>query len=62
MIQKIELFIFILSVIFSIRFVVEFVTKLREDNPTPMMVDKQNQTFLYLATSYIITYLIINLF
>jgi|Laugrespbdmm15sd_2_1035082.scaffolds.fasta_scaffold04245_6 hypothetical protein len=62
MIQKIELYFFILSIIFSIRFVIEFVSKLREENPTPMQMEKHNQAFLYLATTYIVTYLIINLF
>jgi hypothetical protein len=62
MIQKIELYFFILSIVFSIRFVIEFVSKLREENPTPMQMEKHNQAFLYLTTSYIVTYLIINLF
>jgi hypothetical protein len=62
MIQKIELFLFILSLIFTLRFLIEFILVLRNDNPSPMNVGKYNQVFLYLSTTYIITFLIINLF
>lgn len=56
MLIKIELFLFILSVIFSLRFVIEFFVRFKDENPKPMEISKTNQVFLYLAISYIITY------
>ena len=61
MIQKIELFILVLSVVFCFKFVFEFITALREDDPEPINVSNTERVFLYLAIAYILTSLI-NLF
>jgi hypothetical protein len=61
MINKIELFFFILSFAFSLPFVFQFITIIKEENPVPMKISKGDKIVLYFAISYIITY-IINLF
>ena len=58
LLQQIKLFLFILSIVFSLRYVVEFFTKYREENPKPMTIDKTSKIFLYFAVSYFLTYLI----
>ena len=57
--SDIKIFLFILSIIYTLRFVIEFVFKLFEDNPTVLVISKYNQVFLYFAISYIITYFFI---
>lgn len=59
MMSDIKIFLFILSIIYTLRFVIEFVFKLFEDNPTVLVISKYNQVFLYFAISYIITYFFI---
>jgi hypothetical protein len=59
MIEQIKLFLFVLSLVFTIRFLIEFVIKLVQDNPTPMSVSKINESLLYLTVAYIITYFLI---
>ncbi len=59
MIEQIKLFLFVLSLVFTIRFLIEFVIKLVQDNPTPMSVSKINESLLYLTIAYIITYFLI---
>lgn len=57
--EQIKLFLFVLSIIYSVRFAFEFVIKLTQENPEPMQISKVNQTFLYFSVSYIITYFLI---
>jgi hypothetical protein len=59
MIQEIKLFLFVLSIVYSIRIVVEFVFKLTQENPEPMKLSKLEQTVQVFALSYIITYILI---
>ena len=59
MIEQIKLFLFVLSLVFTIRFAIEFVIKLVQDNPTPMSISKINESLLYLTIAYIITYFLI---
>jgi len=59
MIEQIKLFLFVLSLVFTIRFAIEFVIKLVQDNPKPMSISKINQSLLYLTVAYIITYFLI---
>lgn len=59
MIKEIELFLFILSIIYTIRFLFEFVIRLFQQEPVPMKVQKVEEIVIYLSISYIITYLII---
>lgn len=58
MIHKIELFLFILSCVYSLKFVIEFIARFTEKDPQPMVIDKTNQVFLYMAISYIITFIL----
>jgi hypothetical protein len=56
--KEINLFLFILSSLFSIKFLIEFLVRLREENPEPISVNKNEQVLLYFAISYIITFII----
>lgn len=58
MIQKIELFVFVLSIIFCLQFLLKFILILRQDNPEPMNTSTLEKIFLYLASSYIVTAII----
>jgi hypothetical protein len=57
--QEIKLYLFILSIIFLLKYVVDFGLKLMSNNTEPVMLSKIEGTFLYLATSYVITYCLI---
>jgi hypothetical protein len=59
MIEQFKLFLFILSCVYTLRFILEFIVKLFQSEPVPMKVSKVNEIILYLTTSYIITYFII---
>jgi hypothetical protein len=59
MINEIKIFFLILSVVFTLRFVVEFIVKLYQEEPVPMKINKINEVFLYLSLSYIITSIIV---
>jgi hypothetical protein len=52
-------FLLILSIVYVIRFIVEFVFKLVQDNPEPLEISKTETMFMYMAISYIITYILI---
>lgn len=53
-----SIFFFILSIIFLLRYVVEFFIMLRDENPKPMGINKATEIFIYVAVSYVITFLI----
>jgi hypothetical protein len=55
MIQKIELFVLVLSAIYCIKFIFAFSFALRQDNPEPIKISSVEKILLYLALSYIIT-------
>ena len=57
--QEIKLFLFVLSITYSIRIIVEFVLKLTQENPEPMKLSKVEQAIQVFALSYIITYILI---
>jgi hypothetical protein len=59
MMQEIKLFLFVLSVVYSIRIIVEFILKLTQENPEPMKLSKVEQAIQVFALSYIITYILI---
>jgi hypothetical protein len=59
MINEIKIFFLILSVVFTLRFIVEFIVKLYQEEPVPMKINKINEVFLYLSLSYIITSIIV---
>jgi hypothetical protein len=58
MIPKIELFFLVLSAIYCVKFIFEFIFALRQDNPEPIKISSVEKVLLYLASSYIITALI----
>lgn len=57
---QIKLFFFILSIIYGLKFVIDFLLRLRDENPEPMVVSKTNQILLLVSISYIITYILTN--
>lgn len=59
MIVQIKLFLFILSCIYSFRYIIEFFIKILQENPEQMEIEKTNQVFLYFSSAYIITYFLI---
>jgi hypothetical protein len=59
MIEQIKLFLFVMSIIYTLRFVVEFVVRLTQENPEPMTMSKADQIFQIISLSYIITYILI---
>ena len=59
MIEQIKLFLFVMSIIYTLRFVVEFVVRLTQENPEPMTMSKSDQIFQIISLSYIITYILI---
>lgn len=57
--QEIKLFLFVLSIVYSLRIIVEFSMKLTQENPEPMKLTKLEQTLQIISLSYIITYILI---
>ena len=57
--EEIKLFLFVLSIIYSLRIAVEFGMKLTQDNPEPMKISKVEQTLLLLSISFVITHILI---
>ena len=43
MIEQIKLFLFVLSILYTLRFIVEFVIRLTQENPEPMTLTKWEQ-------------------
>jgi hypothetical protein len=58
MIKQLEIFLFVLSCIFLIKFVILFIYNLTQEDPKPMTITKTEKPLVYLAISYIITFLI----
>jgi hypothetical protein len=59
MINELKLFLLILSLIFSLRFVFEFVVKFFQEEPEPLVITKNEKTLLYFTIAYIITFILI---
>jgi len=55
---QIKVFLFVISILFSIRLIAEFTIKLFQDNPEPLVLSKTEQVLVYLAASYIITFIL----
>jgi len=58
MIPKIELFLFVLGVVFSLKHIVQLVINVLQENPQPMKLTITNQALLYAAVAYVCTYII----
>jgi hypothetical protein len=56
MINSVLLFLFFLSIIYTLRFLGEFLFKMFQEEPSPMKISKINEIILYFAVSYIITW------
>lgn len=56
--QIIELYFFVLSVIFCLKFVVQFVITLGQEEPELIKINAFEKPLLYLAFAYIITSII----
>jgi hypothetical protein len=59
MINEIKIFLFVLCLIFELKFVFQFVFQLTRENPEPLKIKETEKTLLYFTTAYIITYLLI---
>ncbi len=59
MMQQIKLFFFVLSILYLTKFLLEFIVKLFQENPEPMKLSNVEQIILLVASSYIITYILI---
>ncbi len=59
MMEQIKIFLFVLSIIYTLRFIFEFVFKLTQENPEPLVVKETEKVFLYFSSAYIITYFLI---
>ena len=57
--EQIKLFFFVLSIVYSLRIIVEFGMKLTQENPEPMKLTKLEQALQIISLSYIITYILI---
>jgi|694.fasta_scaffold36822_5 hypothetical protein len=58
MITNIVVFFAILSLVYTLRFVVEFIIKFLSEEPKLMKLSKVDIVFLYLTISYLITFII----
>jgi hypothetical protein len=57
--QEIKLFFFILSIVYSLRYVIEFILKFISNNTEPIVLTKTEGIVMYFSISYIITYILI---
>lgn len=53
-----SIYFLILSIVFLLRYIVGFILRMRDENPQPMEINKVTEIFIYIAVSYIITFLI----
>jgi hypothetical protein len=58
MMQQIKLFFFVLGTIYLIKFLLEFIIKLFQENPEPMKLSNVEQIIILVSSSYIITYIL----
>jgi hypothetical protein len=58
MLQQIKLFLFVLSIIYNLKFIIELAIRLFQDNPEPMVLSKLEQFYQFVALSYIITFIL----
>jgi hypothetical protein len=57
--EQIKLFFFVLSIVYSLRIIVEFGMKLTQEEPEPMKLTKLEEALQVISISYIITYILI---
>jgi hypothetical protein len=59
MISEIKLFLFVLSVVFELRFISTFIYQLTRETPEELKISEVEKILLYFTTAYIITYILI---
>jgi hypothetical protein len=59
MMREINLFLFILSSLYFIKFLFEFIVKFFQENPTPLELSNVEKILVYLSVSYLITFILI---
>ena len=59
MVNTIMIFLMVLSTIYMMRFCIEFFIKFFADEPSIIKLTKVETVFVYIAVSYIITFLIV---
>lgn len=59
MINEIKLFLFVLSIVFELRFIATFIYQLTRETPEELKISEIEKTILYFTTAYIITYILI---
>lgn len=57
--EEIKIFLFILSLVYTLKFVFEFGLKLFQEDPEPMTIKEIEKSLLYFSVAYIITYFLI---
>jgi hypothetical protein len=57
--EEIKLFLFVLSILYTLYFVVAFLLRLTEEDPKPMTLTKLEILYQLVSLSYIITYILI---
>ena len=57
--EQIKLFFFVISIVYSLRIIVEFGMKLTQEDPQPMKLTKIEESLQIISLSYIITYILI---
>jgi len=58
MIEKVQLFVLILSIVFTLKKLIDFFIVLNQETPEPIKMSTTEKVFLYLGVSYIITFFI----
>lgn len=59
MTNKIEVFLFVFSIIFTLKYIVEVIINLSDDVPNQIKISKVELISIFIAISYIITFLIL---
>jgi hypothetical protein len=57
--EEIELYVFVLCILYILLFIVEFVLRLVEEDPKPLTLTKLERVSYLASLSYIITYFLI---
>jgi hypothetical protein len=58
MLEKVKIFVLVLSIIYCLKYLFEFIVLLRQDDPPPMNLGVVEKVLLYLSMSYIVTAII----
>jgi hypothetical protein len=56
---EIKIFLFVLSILYTTKYLITFIIKLFQDDPETIVISKENIVLLHFSTAYIITYFLI---